>query len=344
MKRKLSISATVSAAAEVLSGLFKEARKVQGRPKIFATIGVMPLGNAMPQFAIIGASKELALSIYVLEDYESLVRYKRMIESPQEAEESGLEDFVHSVILIPRRDGARMQIMVGKPGYLPRRCSSVEKMMLQDVAREVYNFLLRVEDAGSLVDWKQTLGNVPQTNHNIIFIRKQLDSGEWTDGFFEVCKEPDLSVPHIDMRPETIAQLAKVHIVKGQALAVGLASIKGCAVTRDGVCPYFLICADMKTGKPICVRQIRINPNEEQVNMQWLWRRLLVELVLFFQQQGTAPETICVTSHCMRKYMRMLCEYLPFKLVFHENIPVLAQAAAEVFAKKPVPKISKGTL
>lgn len=223
------------------------------------------------------------------------------------------------------KDGAEAPTFTSfRPGWLPWHLSRVEVQSTATVLNQVLGVFLRAEEDISLIE---------QGNSSMVWVRRQDEaSGKWEEGWTR--KRPFVEFGakrKLELKDDTIAKILALPdtmptvsidfdaVPKLSLISRDAVKIRG----EDGRLPmgyFFAIQNFVEDGKPsvAALDSGVIYPASDLGSISRFFHDILAK---FFLKKKSRPKVIVVSSERMRGILRPLQMQVPFKIVFHEQIP-----------------------
>lgn len=243
---------------------------------------------------------------------------------------SQLEQLTVKTFGEPHVEGDDNPVFVSfRPGWMPWHLSKVEVESTAKVLNQALGVLLRAEDNISLIEQKLPV--------NIWVRRRDEEHSSWEEGwttripFTEPGTGRSLSIPEKTIQkvlalPQTMAPISidfdivpRLAILSGEAVTV-----KG----EDGRLPLGYLFAiqqfgDAQEGQTVPVLETGVFYPGSDIGA--LFRFFPDVLVKFFIKRKCRPAEIIVSNGRMRDILRPLQLLVPFKIIFHGNLPEYAK-------------------
>ena len=284
-------------------------------------VALKPRGTALPYFCTLmkGDGSSVRYRLLLLEGWQTMHDYVLTRVDVNYGIYSTPSEMPHFELVMPV--GAAPICFRHDPGYVPGAVPQDRQEFVAKLLWETYGLLLRLESNRSLP--------MSFAGERSIFARVEGADGTWADA--------PLAIPDAPPYVEKIS-FEKADVKKAQDLpladdvweldfALNLSVITKETRART---VYTLLAVDAATKKRVVDSNASVHP---ELGLRGLWESMPQQVLRSFIRAGRVPGEVQVRSGRVFRFLRALCQELPFKLSMHDSLPDLPGR----FAGRPEP-------
>lgn len=275
-------------------------------------VALKPRGTALPYFCTLlkGDGKPVRYRLLLLEGWQTMHDYVLARVDANFGFYSTPSELPHFELVLPT--GLPPQCFRHDPGYVPGPVPPARQELVAKLLWETYGLLLRLESAH----------NLPMSfaGERSIFARVENAEGIWTDAPLAIPDAP----PHVEKISFEKADVKKAQdlpLVSTDAWELDF-GLNLALITKDPRprTVYSLMAVDAATKTRVIDCNASIHP---ELGLRGLWESMPQQVLKEMIRHGKVPGELRVRSGRVFRFLRALCQELPFKLSLHDALPDL---------------------